>query len=489
MLNKKSAYLSKILITVLLSASTLQEYTPVSVVQLIRPGASHISPKIIKHETFKIDEEDEGHNHETLESNGVRMMYLLGAEMRERYKDIIGTPDQHRVKVVSAHLDKSIQSSYSYLMGLFPPGTGRKFDTSKTYHMIEPPVPNFIASFKNESVLPQQITSYPIDILGSYRDNYFYTHTEYSCPGYYKRALTRMQHEYAEDMHHIEEKIHEMGFDHLYDGQTKAEINEAFLFLEAMLHVRGQLPTNVTQELYTELRTFYSYLKSGIDFHEKEERGIFTSKISEKVIQYFEGAMSSDEFNPKFTLYTGTGHELFAFLDSLGLTSEECLKKSVKDHKFTAENPLCELYPAQGSSLTFELSYNNPKSNYYVRVMYNGKAFKVCESEETDHYCTMSNFLEVVKKKLINFEIIKNLCTEYKELRTELKHVQEEVGLYKWGTVIGLIIFALAFLCLILECCFRTRDKEMIERTLERYKQRAESGDSLPGSTGSLENA
>lgn len=297
-----------------------------------------------------------------------------------------------------------------------------------------------------------------------------------------------MLHDYAEDLEKAEEKIHNMGFSHVYDGKVVSEINEAYHFVEAMYYVKGELPDKLTQEQYDELHTYYSYFKSGIDFHEKEELKIFTTKFSETVIKHFEGVMSSEEFNPKFSVFFGTGHELYAFLEALNLTSEKCLKKSLEEGKYSNNNPECRLYPTFGSSLTFELSYNQEKSNYYVRILYNGVPVKFCDQNDGDYYCTMFNFVEAAKSNLIDFEIIKNLCKEYKELRNILQHTKEESSLYKWGSLIGMVLFGVALLCLILECCFRKRDKKMIERTLERYRDRMEQR-SQPGSSGSLENA
>lgn len=480
--------ISKLSIFLAILSLTTQKYNPVSVVQIIRPGVSRINLSTMSFNRLEFEGEQDPE--EILEPNGARMMYILGSEMKMRYSDIISDPSSMKVKVISSQLEKSVQSAYSYLIGLFPPGTGKKFPEGHPLPMVEPPLPKFSASFTNSSVLPHQMATYPIEIMGTFRDDYFFAHPSRSCPGYYRQVFTRMLHKYADDLNYIEKKLKEIGFSGIYRGGTE-DIYQAYNFLESLLYKNGKLPDGVSEESYREIHAYFSYLKSGIDFNNKEEIKIFTTKITEKIIESFEGATSSEQFNPRFTLFSGTGHEIFAFLHGLGITSENCLKEKIQkgDFKTSQEDKKCYKYPAFGASLTFELSFNHEKSSYYVRVLYNGDSVQVCPENkiEDQEYCSMYNFLESVKERLVDYNIITKLCVEYKEIRTELNHTKENVTFFKWASVIGLVILSLIFLCLILECCFRSRDKAMIRKTLQRYKERTQGMNSHPGSSGSLE--
>lgn len=81
---------------------------------------------------------------------GIRMQYILGLHKRERYRDFLPKEyDPKEIYVASTDVNRTIQSAFSQLQGMYPPSTGKNL-TQEQLKLAVPPL-------KNNSLLKEEI--------------------------------------------------------------------------------------------------------------------------------------------------------------------------------------------------------------------------------------------------------------------------------------------------------------------------------------------
>jgi len=463
-----------------------QQYTPISVVQLIRNGVA--IPKTDSSLNLEFLTENQRNPLEHLEENGIRMLYLLGSEMRRRYKDLLTTQHTDATKVYSASSDKSVQSAYAYLMGLYPPGTGHKFSSNNPEIFTKPPIISMSTKFVNESVLPHQATVYPIEVVPSGNDPYFHNFMMWSCPGYFNEVEKNVQKSPPELPVKLVETIY--GFMDVKNQVTGVPFLKSFEAVEAYYWKFGKYPKAIDEHTYQMMKLHHTDYLYSVYFRDEKNVKIFTSKISQYVLEVFQGAIEYGHFEPKFTVFSEQGMNIFAYMLAFQLTTKKCIGLLTVSNSSQGLTPECQGFPQFGSSITFELS-KTQNAEHFVQTLFNGKPIDFClEKKSVDDQnfrCPFDSFMAKINE-FIDFTLLENKCVKNVELVSDLEELKEDTFYYRLGAVIGICLSSFFLLCIIVECAFRKRDKAMIQRTLERYKEKTRTNKSEGGgSTGSIE--
>ena len=232
----------------------------------------------------------------------------------------------------------------------------------------------------------------------------------------------------------------------------------------------GEYYTPLDENRHKLLRVMNSLAQTKIFFQKgKEDFSIYTTKISQYILKVFEGAIGYQFYEPKFSLMSGNGVELFAFLKALGRVKDGCFKELLKWNITEVNEPSdCRFFPRFGASLTFELSQKKGTNSHFARILYNGEVLKICG--EGDGYCAFNDFAKILEKNFIDDDQFKKQCVEYDVIKHRLEDVKDEVIFYRIGIVFCVIMSVMFIVCIVVDVLFKKRDRDMILETLKRYK-------------------
>lgn len=179
------------------------------------------------------------------------------------------------------------------------------------------------------------------------------------------------------------------------------------------------------------------------------ERSLRTFPLYTRLAEWFNGKATGE--NPlKLALLTGQEGFISAFLSLHHITTPTCLLENYKAQ--AAEEPLpfpdC-VFPEFGSQLIYEY-YNNTGSPY-IQMIYNGKAFKVCDSSEGVE-CSLEKFTEQLPSLTsdLTAKKFKQVCAPKKKTPVVILNAEAKktslilpVLVALLGAIVGLILYLL----------------------------------------------
>ena len=138
---------------------------------------------------------------------GKRMHYLLGVRNRKRFMTnftfLNKNYDPHEILIYSTNVNRTIQSIYSQLQGLFPFGTGRNIpETLHDINIIKPKHSNYSHIFQNVEekyfkdenklyAMPYKMNIVPIHLF-YIPDHQVQLHDHKNCPGLKENYLKQL---------------------------------------------------------------------------------------------------------------------------------------------------------------------------------------------------------------------------------------------------------------------------------------------------------
>ena len=460
------------------SLAAVQSHTPVAVVLLTKHGVS-IPQKVEDPLIANVPKQKEI-NH-ALEPNGQRMMFLLGAKMAQEY-GLLMNPQQSgaikSTKVYSAFSERADQSGQCFLYGAFPPGTGAKFETAsqEANPELKPPFKNFNSSneYRNPSVIPHQMSLPRVETPNPQNDLFFHTVPEVSCPGYAfnitDRKATIVDFELMKPQKgELLNSTQQIFASHSFGGLESVRRTELIHFMnvaQGYLYSRGQLLHPMDQWNYHALKILAGLSETQIYFPTHNDTLIHTHSISKYIVQAFRNAQGSDDFKPKFTLFSGHGRNIQAFLLALNVASEDCYKEALKKN-LTSDTMNCQAFPEFGSSLNFELS-KDTSGNYFIRVLYNGKNLHVCG--KSYNYCPWLIFETFLNTYFIGEKVYDRACVNYNEIDERVRSLKSDAIIFRVGVVVCIVLSSMFIMCIVIDVVFRRKDRKKILETMKRYK-------------------
>lgn len=286
---------------------------------------------------------------------GMQQEYMLGASLRKRYVDDTKLlPESYipgTMYARSTGYDRTLMSAQSFLMGLYPPGTGPQTADSKPAlpHAFQP-IPVFSAPTKVDDVMVQQMTYQEYIAL---MEQYVYPTPEWQQKENSLRSkfplwskITGIEVNSLDDLQYLGDTlyIHKLHHAPMPAGLSSADI-DTIIESSSWAFMASERPQQIGKA--------------------------FSYKLVTHIAKYLENA--SQKKSPlKYVLFSGHDNTITATLSFLGAPQNEV--------------------PAYASNVNFSLYENG--SEYTVKVTYNGKPVPIpaCGGE----VCELTQFLNLV---------------------------------------------------------------------------------------------
>ena len=338
-----------------------------------------------------------------LTANGVRMQYVLGAQLRETYPSIFKVPWKGtNVKVHSSSVHRTILSAASQLMGLFPLGSGEEYPLDDFSKYGLPPFEGLSVSFQNKSALPHQFRPFAYDIKSEQLDYDFFPGLYHVCPkarDYANLRTNAKLNKYQYLVIELGKEVEALGFNSkkYYNKEVHTVESLAYLFDEANSYYNyyGKYYPGISSDLHERL-----YRVSQLNFNfllpdEKIQR-MLADGVARNIVNAIDDVVNKRS-ETKFTLFSGHDTGIYTHMQLYGLSTEDCLVEKFKLNTKSTTEP-CHDVPEFASPFLYELALKGEV--YYVRALYIGKAFKICDENEDEYYCEFSKFVKTVEEKL-----------------------------------------------------------------------------------------
>lgn len=338
-----------------------------------------------------------------LTGNGVRMHYVLGTQLRKDYPSLFN--DEYNYKdfdILSSPVYRTIQSASSQLLALYPLGTGEKYTLPSDSNLGLPPFAGAAKDFESEFALPHGYRPIPYTVENPELDMDFFPSLYHYCPNAEKYeinlALKKLeQYKNKPIIQNLREQMIALGFDSkaIYGTETWNVDTMSYIYDEAKSIYNYNLTYlgNMTAEYFRQIELDNNLNYAWLFADEKLERFI-SDGIARRLVNGLE-AIVNNKSQVKFRMFSGHDTGIFAHMLRLNLTNEECILKKLHNES-SVEN--CQDVPEFAATMLYEL--NKKGDQYYVRSLFNGKPFKVCETNEDEYYCLFKDFKATIQQKL-----------------------------------------------------------------------------------------
>ena len=371
-----------------------------------------------------------------LTGNGQRMHFLLGQQLKKNYPNLFNiTADKYRNEaylLYSSGVPRTIESAYSQLVGLFPPGpqSGDQVSTNQLTQAwtMTPPFQNFSIDLinKTKSALPGGYRAAPV-INAANNDTLFNQVMERDCPNAFKLKSTTKKTQYKANNFKANETIQRVlkaGFSPSIFGLeswTLQSLTKLYDHWVSYLYYFGKFPKGVDEKLYTEFVYMKAWTKlfelTNVDYSK-----FYTTKISEELLTIFDEKTSGGKPHLRFLFFSGHDSTIAPFLHHQKAMTVDCTLKRYSDYlknrtldKITTESTEndggrdasqeCAVNPPFASNYLWELNQKKGTNEYYVRVIYNGEVLNFCpEGSKTapGGFCLYKDF----KKQMTQINIL-----------------------------------------------------------------------------------
>lgn len=338
-----------------------------------------------------------------LTPNGMRMHYLLGAQIRKNYESLFGTVEDNKVtfkdiEVFASAKARSELSAVSQMTGLFPFGLGSEVSTPDQAKYFSPPFANFSVKVKGNDALPKKFYPIPISINDQAKDMLFFGSYADSCPAANAYSKQWNQGEYKKYDYLIQDLAKELevnGFSakKMYN-LDKWDINQLALFSDEIMtyeNYHGKKYMDMDDKLFE--KVFHAHnVKFTSEFNNSNICRMRADGVARGIIEGMDAFVNGNKDKKMFRFYSGHDTGVFAHMLLLGLSNLQCLIDMLQQKPVQG---LCEYIPGFASQFLYELSQKDDK--YYVRVLWNGKPFEVCKDKVQ---CPYDEFKTVYSEKV-----------------------------------------------------------------------------------------
>jgi len=363
--------LSSLVVTIAIVNNGLSiEPKPIYIAQIITEGAktAKTNPLSLEH-TYML-----GFNQ--LTPNGHRMMHTLGRQTLENYKDFFsGQADIHEFNLFSDNSPPAESSLRSFFIGVAPHFKHSNLTGEWTDGLL-PHFDGISSTDESDSALIGLAKPYPINKVSLNQDLMFMDDTYESCP----RASKHLLHDSKGFMMKLTEAVAPIGQSLNSQGVTAKKIfgkeywtpfllSELYDVLTAYYFETGLMINGVEDGLLHELRYIKSLYYTSEFFTTNQESRLHTHGIFSQIMEDLSNRVFDGDSKIKYTVFSAKARTLLAFLVVLQLSSFDCLLKGMVTDTFSND---CKGFPEYGSTLIFEASAGEDKSNLYFRLILNG---------------------------------------------------------------------------------------------------------------------
>lgn len=397
----RSAMLGSLLIVAVMLSSPVyaaDEYKVVQLTEYCRHGArtTWYTPNLNLDLTQK-------YGIGTLTPNGMRMNYLLGAQLRKNYKDLFGTIDQNKltfndVEVYASAVARSQLSAVSQMTGLFPFGLGSEITTPGQEKYYNPPLADLSVKVEGNDALPKRFYPVPLIINDKNKDVFFFGSYVGTCPladAYSKEWDSAQYKKFDYLVQDLARELEEKGFSakKMY-GLDKWDIKQLALLSDEIItyeNYHGKKYMDMSEDLFK--KVFHAHnVKFTSEFNNSKICRMRADGVARSIIEGMDRVVNGKPGQKTFRLFSGHDTGTYSHILLLGLTNLECLIDKLQEKPVKGR---CEYIPEFSSQFLYELAVKEDK--YFVRALYNGKPFEVCEGKT---YCPYEEFKTAFSAKL-----------------------------------------------------------------------------------------
>jgi len=402
---------------------------------------------------------------------GMRMHYLLGAALKDRYPTLFDKYDPAKIILRSTDVNRTIMSAYSQLYGIYG-GSGLGLTGAEADILSVPPYidydPSIAKDLTNDAALPNKFQVLPLHIDSVNSDRVLRSLN--ACPladewakenGLDEEATNVFNTELA----HIAEIMTTAGLDAANIQKLNWIGDTAVANKFQNLPIPGDVDPNSQDYLDVRFAFEWHFFKAfGSGKNEAALHSLYLlNNIQDYILGYLNGTSSAN-----FVLLSGHDSTLLPLLVAFGVTTKDCLLANYKAHKAgeALPNPNC-IYPTFASNVVFEV-YGQSTADAYVKFYYNNVAQPICgKTGDDSNKCTLKEFADYIKK------VTKGYTYEYYETTCGIKAAEMPVitvSTYS-GINLGLgLACAVLAAILILTCNISRKQDSLLERDSEKTR-------------------
>lgn len=340
-----------------------------------------------------------------LTANGLRMLYVLGAQLKNDYSKLLDLErvNWNQVEVYSSSLGRAVESAYSVLLGAFPLGVGDTVSVAQTSSRVLPPFKNLTVSFTNESSLPLGFKPFPMNVNSPEIDLMFIPSFGSTCPdanSYTNRENLKLHNQYNNLVFGLSDEIKEAGWDPepLFNQKNWTIDKIALLYdeMKSYQNYYGRHHPKMNEQLF---RKLFQVANINFNFLYPDEKitRLFSDGVARKILAGLVTVANKTKPSPvRFRLFSGHDTGMYAHMLLMGMTSLDCNIDWFK--RGSSHMSGCEVLPDFASSFIYEVSKRS--GAFFVRVLYNGKSVQICDRVQDDNYCWIEEFVNKYKKMM-----------------------------------------------------------------------------------------
>lgn len=382
--------------------------------------------------------ENEGDKGE-LTPNGLRMAYLLGKHLKNKYNPFFTERFSFQQnEVIASGLNRCRQTAQAIMLGIYDFGSFND-ELKINPQFIQPEWNKFDYNSTLKPTLPDGFQPIPIHSFLEEENRIFQTDRILFCPKMAKRHLVEIPEEVAPILLFVNKflpKIMNEKFDYrLFVNKTKMEKLEDLSFLDFGIsqRFRGN-DLGLNDEDYSIFERIDTAVMNYQFFRFSETNKYMFTELGRVILSKFESfesdLMKNNSKNKRFALFSGHDINIFSILLAAKIAKFDCLDLKGE----------CTVNPRFGSFVTFEVF--NENNLFFVETMYNGEVINFCFGKDQS-VCPLKDFIEYFKTLIYDSDIeeIRNrFCREEEDLSGYYLDVMLCFGLVFNLIVIGIFL-------------------------------------------------
>ncbi len=330
-----------------------------------------------------------------LTNNGLRMSYILGKFIREKYPDFF--PKEFNFNdnyVLASAQDRTIMTAQAFMLGLYDFGSlNDTIEVSPNFY--RPEWDNFDIVDDIKTPLPNGFQPVPVHSFEKDNNFMFESFNQNLCPkmGTFGKKTSSISKEIISFVQKELPEMRKRGIE-IKEVIGKDTIDNLFELYLVCDHVLSNVHLGNIQleDAYVEKINIFQSMEAVYSTFRDEgiNKYLFTD-IGLSIKNYIKTAKENIENKKdyqKFVLLTGHDMNLYNFMVLLDLSNYNCLKKKYLGEQL--DTP-CILVPTFSSNFIFELYREN--NEYFIQISYNGYPIKICNND-TD--CKYEDFLKKI---------------------------------------------------------------------------------------------
>jgi hypothetical protein len=288
------------------------------------------------------------------------------------------------------------------MLGMFPLGTGENLTVETSSKFTIPPFSGAKSALSNSSALPRAYRPLPYQVQNLPQDYLFMPNMHKYCTKANDLIISQknvIYSKYQPLFSDLSKEVASAGYDSKKyvgtDEWSLDDLSQVYDEFNCFRNYFGKLPDGVTDELFMKLYKASSVNYAVLYPDEKAMRAL-SNGMARNIVEGMENFILG-KLKRKVRVFSGHDTGLYSHFLLLNLTDMQCNLDIFT--KGQASRP-CEPAPDFASSFLYELNQKTGTTDFYVRVLLNGKPLAICDQNEQEFYCKFDLFKKTFSDKL-----------------------------------------------------------------------------------------